>query len=61
MTKTVHSATIDPSRPASHQLRELAKHYNELAKLLDELTSDPKRQCEILAEIIEQDQQSHAA
>ena len=55
-----YSVSIDPSRDVANQLRTMAKHYIELAKWLEKLTNDPKRQAEILAQLIEQENRNAA-
>ena len=55
MKPAIYSLTIDPSRLASDQLRELAKNYVALADVLDSLNKNPQRQAILLAEIINQE------
>ena len=55
MKPAIYSLTIDPSRLASEQLRELAKNYVALADVLDSLNKNPQRQAILLAEIINQE------
>lgn len=59
MKPAIYSLTIDPSRLASDQLRELAKNYTDLANVLDSLNKNPQRQAILLAEIINQENKTH--
>ena len=54
----VHRVEIDPQLLASDQLRQLSDTYLELADWLDGMTTDPKKQADYLAQMIQQTQES---